>query len=59
MTSCISSANLCVSAVYGCFSDSDRLEFAYGADYPLIEPEDEEDEDFDDEELDETEEQWS
>ena len=40
-----------VSAVYGYFSDEDRLEFAYGADYPLIEP--------DDEEFDETEEQWS
>jgi len=48
-----------VSAVYGYFSDDDRLEFAYGADYPLIEPYDEEDEAFDDEEFDETEEQWS
>ena len=45
-----------VSAVYGYFSDDDRLDFAYGADYPLIEPEDEEDEDFDDEEFGETEE---
>jgi hypothetical protein len=48
-----------VSAVYGYFSDDDRLEFIYGADYPLIEPDDEEDEDFDDEEFAETEEQWS
>jgi hypothetical protein len=43
-----------VSAVYGYFSESDRLEFTYGADYPLIEPDEEEDEAFD-----ETEEQWS
>lgn len=43
-----------VSGVYGYFSESDHLEFIYGADYPLIEPEDEEDEDFD-----EAEEQWS
>ncbi|SRR6266702_8325112 len=42
-----------VSAVYGYFSDGDRFAFAYGADYPLIEPEDEEDEDFDD-----AEEEW-
>ena len=48
-----------VSAVYGYFSDGDHLEFAYGADYPLIEPDDEEDEDFDDEEFNETEEEWS
>jgi hypothetical protein len=48
-----------VSAVYGYFSDDDRLEFAYGADYPLIEPDEEEDEEFDDEEFNETEEQWS
>jgi len=49
-----------VSAVYGyfTFSDDDRLAFAYGADYPLIEPDDEEDVDFDDEEFDETEEEW-
>ena len=39
-----------VSAVYGYFSDDDRIDFAYGADYLLIEPDDEEDEDFDDEE---------
>ena len=39
-----------VSAVYGYFSVGDRFAFAYGADYPLIEPEDEEDEDFADEE---------
>ena len=45
-----------VSAVYGYFSDDDRLDFVYGADYPLIEPDDEEDEDFDDEEFGETEE---
>lgn len=44
-----------VSAVYGYFSDDDRLEFAYGADYPLIEPDEEEDEEFDDEEFGETE----
>ncbi len=48
-----------VSAVYGYFSESDHLEFIYGADYPLIEPDEEEDEDFDDEEFAETEEQWS
>ncbi len=40
-----------VSAIYGYFSDTDRLELTYGADYPLIEP--------DDEEFDEAEEQWS
>ena len=39
-----------VSAVYGYFSDTDRFAFAYGADYSLIEPDDEEDEAFDDEE---------
>ena len=44
-----------VSAVYGYFSDTDRFAFAYGADYPLIEPDDEEDEAFDDEEFGETE----
>ncbi len=27
-----------VSAVYGYFRDADRFDFAYGADYPLIEP---------------------
>jgi hypothetical protein len=32
-----------VSAVYGYFSDDDRFDFAYGADYTLIEP------DFDEE----------
>ena len=47
-----------VSAIYGYFSDTDRLEFTYGADYPLIEPDEEEDEAFDDEEFDEAEEQW-
>jgi len=36
-----------VSAVYGYYSDGDRFAFAYGADYPLIEPDDEEDEAFD------------
>jgi hypothetical protein len=46
-----------VSAVYSYFSDGDRLAFAYGADYPLIEPDDEEDEAFDDEEFGEPEEE--
>ena len=46
-----------VSAVYGYFSDTDRFAFAYGADYPLIEPDSEEDEAFDDEEFGETEEE--
>jgi hypothetical protein len=46
-----------VSAVYGYFSVGDRFAFAYGADYPLIEPEDEEDEDFDDEEFTDAEEE--
>ena len=46
-----------MSAVYGYFSDDDRIDFAYGADYPLIEPDDEEDEEFDDEEVDESEEE--
>jgi hypothetical protein len=41
-----------VSAVYGYFRDADRFDFAYGADYPLIEP------DFD-EEFDGTEEEQS
>ena len=41
-----------VSAVYGYFSDADRFDFAYGADYLLIEP------DYD-EELDGTEEEQS
>jgi len=36
-----------VSAVYGYYSDGDRFAYAYGADYPLIEPDDEEDEAFD------------
>ena len=48
-----------VSAVYGYFSDEDRIAFAYGADYLLIEPEDEENEAFDDEEFEEAEEEWS
>lgn len=34
-----------VSAVYGYFRDADRFDFAYGADYTLIEP------GFDDEEV--------
>ncbi len=46
-----------VSAVYGYYSDGDRFAFAYGADYLLIEPDDEEDEEFDDEEFGETEEE--
>jgi hypothetical protein len=46
-----------VSAVYSYFSDNDRFAFAYGADYPLIEPDDEEDEAFDDEEFGEAEEE--
>jgi hypothetical protein len=46
-----------VSVVYGYFSDDDRIDFAYGADYLLIEPDDEEDEEFDDEEFGETEEE--
>src|SRR5260221_8554654 len=40
-----------VSAVYGYFRDADRFDFAYGADYPLIEPDYDEDEEFDDEEF--------
>ncbi len=40
-----------VSAVYGYCSDDDHFAFAYGADYPLIEPEEEEEEDFADEEF--------
>ena len=43
-----------VSAVYGYFRDADRFDFAYGADYPLIEPD--YDEEFDDEEFGGTEE---
>lgn len=46
-----------VSAVYGYFRDADRLDFAYGADYPLIEPD--YDEEFDDEEFGGTEEEQS
>ncbi len=52
-----------VSAVYGYDTERDRFIFAYGADYPLIEPDDEEDEDededeaFDDEEFGEAEEE--
>jgi len=38
-----------VSAVYGYFRDADRFDFAYGADYPLIEPDF--DEEFEDEEF--------
>jgi len=36
-----------VSAVYSYDTEHDRFDFAYGADYPLIEPDDEEDEEFD------------
>jgi len=46
-----------VSAVYGYFRQGDRFQFAYGADYPLIEPDYDEDEGFDDEEVDGTEEE--
>jgi hypothetical protein len=46
-----------VSAVYGYFGDNERFKFAYGADYPLIEPDDEEDEAFDDEEFADAEEE--
>ena len=46
-----------VSAVYGYFRDADRFDFAYGADYPLIEPD--YDEEFDDEEFDDAEEEQS
>jgi hypothetical protein len=46
-----------VSAVYGYFRDADRFDFAYGADYPLIEPD--YDEEFDDEEFGGTEEDKS
>jgi len=48
-----------VSAVYGYFRDADRFDFAYGADYPLIEPDYEEDEELDDEEFGGTEEEQS
>ena len=43
-----------VSAVYGYFRDADRFDFAYGADYTLIEPDF--DEEFEDEEVGGTEE---
>jgi len=46
-----------VSAVYGYFRDADRFDFAYGADYPLIEPDYEEE--FEDEEFGGTEEEQS
>ena len=46
-----------VSAVYGYFRDADRFDFAYGADYTLIEPD--YDEEFDDEEFGGTEEEQS
>jgi len=45
-----------VSAVYGYDTERDRFEFAYGADYLLIEPDDEEEE-FDDEEFSDREEE--
>ena len=38
-----------VSAVYGYFREADRFDFAYGADYPLIEPDD--GKEFEDEEF--------
>jgi len=44
-----------VSAVYGYFRDADRFDFAYGADYPLIEPD--YDEEFEDEEFADAEEE--
>ncbi len=43
-----------VAAIYGYFRDADRFDFAYGADYPLIEPDF--DEEFEDEEFGGTEE---
>ena len=46
-----------VSAVYGYFREADRFDFAYGADYPLIEPE--YDEELDDEEFADAEEEQS
>ena len=46
-----------VSAVYGYFRNADRFDFAYGADYPLIEPD--YDEEFEDEEFGGTEEDKS
>ena len=46
-----------VSAVYGYFRDADRFDFAYGADYPLIEPDF--DEAFEDEEFADAEEEQS
>lgn len=46
-----------VSAVYCYFRDDDRFDFAYGADYTLIEPD--HDEEFDDEEFGGTEEEHS
>jgi hypothetical protein len=46
-----------VSALYGYFTQGDRFDLVYGADYPMSEPEDEEDEEFDDDELDDSEEE--
>jgi hypothetical protein len=46
-----------VSAVFGYFRDADRFDFAYGADYPLIEPDF--DEEFEDEEFADAEEEQS
>ena len=46
-----------VSALYGYFRDADRFDFAYGADYPLIEPDFEEE--FEDEEFADAEEEQS
>jgi hypothetical protein len=45
-----------ISAIYGYYTERDRINFAYGADYPLIEPDDEEDEAFDNVECGESEE---
>jgi hypothetical protein len=46
-----------VSAVFGYFRDADRFDFAYGADYPLIEPDF--DEEFEDAEFEDAEEEQS
>jgi hypothetical protein len=46
-----------VSAVFGYFREADRFDFAYGADYPLIEPDF--DEEFEDEEFADAEEEQS
>jgi len=46
-----------VSVVYSYFTESDRFAFVYGADYSLIEPDDEEEEEFEEEEFEEEEEE--